>query len=193
MIMTRINGTPLSRYTTSLDSLSFDQQTKIADSLREWLNQLQYLYSPYSRLICGYLGGQFTSYRINTHSPIGPYRSQNTFHDEPCCALIPSKHDELVYSLGMIIRQKRYDICFVHGNISPENILVDRKTGKPCGLVGWECAAYMPSYWDLTSGCWAVRERGGEDVWVRVLRRCLPQYVAELRVDKEIWRTYTPY
>ncbi|KAF5344688.1 hypothetical protein D9756_011479 [Leucocoprinus leucothites] len=187
MIMSRIAGRPVS----NLDALTDEQQTKLADSLRDWLNQLQYLRSPYGRTLCGYLGGFFSSYRISTNSFVGPYRSQNRFHEEPCCLMTPS-HDAKVCSLAAIIRQKRYDISFVHGNVSPENVLVD-KEGVPVGLVGWECAAWMPNYWELTAGSWSVRGRAGEAVWTHILVRCLPQYTDELKVEQELWKTYSPY
>ncbi|KAJ3551565.1 hypothetical protein NP233_g13062 [Leucocoprinus birnbaumii] len=190
MILSRIRGTPISRI-SSLDALTDDQQTKIADVLRDWLNQLQYLQSPYGRTLCGYLGAEFTSYRINTSTTVGPYRSQDRFHETACCSMT-SSHDPKVCALAAIIRQKRYDISFVHGNVSPENVLLDRK-GVPVGLVGWECAAWMPSYWELTAGAWSVRGRAGEDVWSHILVRCLPQYTDELKVERELWKTYTPY
>ncbi|KXN83520.1 hypothetical protein AN958_01344 [Leucoagaricus sp. SymC.cos] len=191
MIISCVSGTPLSKKYSRLDELIPDESTRIADVLRDWLNQLQYLRSPYGRLLCGYLGGAFSSYRISTQNFIGPYRSQNDFHDEPCCLLTPA-HDAKVRSLAAIIRQKRYDISFVHGNVSPENVLVNRD-GVPIGLVGWECAAWMPSYWELTSGSWSVKGRSGECVWSHILVRCLPQYTDELKVDRELWRTYNPY
>lgn len=188
LIMSRVPGTPLSR-TQPLDTLSPNQITTIADTLRDWLNQLQYLRSPYGRSVCGYLGGSFMSYRINTKDFVGPFRTQDRFHEESCCALT-DQHDVHVRALAAIIRQKRYDISLVHGNVSPENVLVDSEF-RPVGLVGWECAAWMPSYWELTVGAWSRRGLCG--VWSHILIRCLPQYTDELKVEHELWRTYTPF
>ncbi|KAF7770212.1 hypothetical protein Agabi119p4_6186 [Agaricus bisporus var. burnettii] len=187
LILSRVPGTPLSR---SIDSLSPPQLTLVADTLRDWLGQLQYLHSPFARLVCGYLGDAFMSYRIDTTHFVGPYRTQDVFHEEACCAMT-DQHDPKVRSLAAIIRQKSYDISFAHGNLAPENVLVDRNC-KPIGLVGWECAAWMPSYWDLTAGAWTRRSSAAE-IWAHVLVRCLPQYTDELRVERELWKTYTPY
>ena len=187
MLMSHVHGMPVS----SLDTLTEEQQTLIADTLRDWLNQLQYLRSPHGRVLCGYLGGSFTSYRIHRTCFVGPFQSQNRFHEHPCCA-ITSSHDPKVSSLAAIIRQKRYDISFVHGNVSPENVLINNK-GIPIGLIGWECSAWMPSYWDLTAGSWSARGRMGETVWSHILIRCLPQYTDELIVDKELCKTYSTY
>ncbi|KAF9445241.1 hypothetical protein P691DRAFT_785489 [Macrolepiota fuliginosa MF-IS2] len=189
LVMSRAPGTPLSR--TALDSLPADQITLIADTLRDWLNQLQYFHSPYGRSVCGYLGGALTSYRISAKHFVGPYRSQDRFHEEPCCALT-EEHDVHVRALAAIIRQKRYDMCLAHGNVAPENVLVDKR-GQPVGLVGWECAVWVPSYWELTAGAWAVRNRSVAEVWTRILVRCLPQYTDELKVERELWKTYTPF
>jgi aminoglycoside phosphotransferase len=190
LIMSRVRGTPLSRTRQSLDSLSPDQLTTIADTLREWLNELQYLHSPFGRSVCGYLGNVFMSYRIDAKNFVGPYRTQDMFHEEECCAMT-DRHDPKVRSLAAIIRQKRYDISFAHGNVSPENVLVDRNY-RPVGLVGWECAGWMPSYWELTSGAWTRRNMSGAEIWCHILIRCLPQYTDELKVERELWRTYNP-
>jgi hypothetical protein len=137
------------------------------------------------------MGNAFWSYRIDTKDFVGPYRSQTPFHEEPCCAMTDA-HDPNVRSLAAILRQKTYDISFIHGNVSPENVLVN-KEGVPVGLVGWECAAFMLSYWELVAGAWAVRVTPRENIWTHILVRCLPLYTDELKVDRELWKTYTPY
>lgn len=189
LLTSRVPGTPLSRMPCTIDTLTPEHITVIADTLRDWLNQLQYLRSPYGRALCGYLGGVFMSYRIHTKDVIGPYRSQEPFHEQEAC-LLTEVHDEHVRALAAIIRQKTYDVCMVHGNVAPENVLVDRHY-RPVGMVGWECAAWMPSYWELTAGAWTARGLGG--VWSHILVRCLPQYTDELKVEQELWKTYTPY
>lgn len=185
MLVSHMRGSPVS----NLDALTEEHKTLLADTLRDWLHQLQYLRSSHGRILCGYLGGSFTSYRIHRTCFVGPFRSQDRFHEQPCCAMTLT-HDPRVSSLAAIIRQKRYDISFVHGNVSPGNVLVNKK-GVPIGLIGWECAAWMPSYWELTAGSWSVRGKMGEAVWCHILIRCLPQYTDELIVDKELCKTYS--
>jgi len=189
LLTSRVSGTPLSRMPCPIDTLAPEHITTIADTLRDWLNQLQYLHSPYGRTICGYLGGAFTSFRIHTKDLVGPYRSQEQFHEQEACALTEA-HDVHMSALAAIIRQKTYDVCMVHGNVAPENVLVNKEY-LPVGMVGWECAAWMPSYWELTAGAWTTRGLGG--VWSHILVRCLPQYTDELKVEQELWKTYTPY
>jgi hypothetical protein len=74
------------------------------------------------------------SYRIDAKNFVGPYRTQDVFHEEECRAMT-DRHDPKVCSSAAILRQKRYDIHFAHGNVPPENVLVDRSYG-PVGLVG---------------------------------------------------------
>lgn len=50
------------------------------------------------------------------------------------CALTEA-HDANVRALAAIIRQKTYGVCMVHGNVAPENVLVDKEY-LPVGLVG---------------------------------------------------------
>ncbi len=189
LLVSRVPGTPLSRMPRSVDTLTPEHITTIADTLRDWLNQLQYLRSPYGRTLCGYYGGALTSYRIHIKDAVGPFRSQEKFHEQEACRLTEA-HDAHISALAAIIRQKTYDVCLAHGNVAPENVLVDKEY-RPAGMVGWECAAWMPSYWELTAGAWTARGLGG--VWSHILVRCLPQYTDELKVEQELWKTYTPY
>jgi len=99
-------------------------------------------------------------------------------------------HDPRVSLLAAIIQQKHYDISFVHGNVSPGNVLVNKKN-VPISLIGWECAAWMLSYWELTAGSWSVRGKMDEAVWCHILIRCSLQYMDELIVDKELCKMYS--
>jgi hypothetical protein len=56
LVMSCVHGIPLSHTRQSLDLLSPNQLTTIADTLRERLNELQYIHSPFGHSVCGYLG-----------------------------------------------------------------------------------------------------------------------------------------
>ncbi|KAF7771857.1 hypothetical protein Agabi119p4_6168 [Agaricus bisporus var. burnettii] len=119
-------------------------------------------------------------YRIDTTQFVGPYRTRDVFHEEGCCAMT-DQYDPKVY-LAVIIRQKSYDIPLAHGNLAPGKMFINREC-RPVGLVGWECAAWMPSYLDLTAGAWT--RRSDAEISAHVLLRCLPQYMDELEVERE--------
>ncbi|KAF8066471.1 hypothetical protein FPV67DRAFT_1417590 [Lyophyllum atratum] len=157
--------------------------------MRDWLTQLRSLTPPADDgSICGFLGGSLDSYRISFNGSAGPFESQEVFHAQPFCTLPPSS-DPAIRALASSIRQKNYRICLTHGDLSPNNILVNEHF-KPTGLVDWQCAAWMPEYWELTTALWRRQRYGG---WVNAFTRALPQYTEELEVEMELWKTICPF
>ncbi len=59
------------------------------------------------------------------------------------------KLQPLICDLTACIGAQRYHLCLTHGNILPTNILIDNNY-VPVGLIDWQCAAWMPEYWELT-------------------------------------------
>ncbi|EDR13296.1 uncharacterized protein LACBIDRAFT_230584, partial [Laccaria bicolor S238N-H82] len=150
--------------------------------------QLQTLTPPGDGSICGLLGGDFLSYRIYCDARVGPFESQDIFHGEPFCTLQPSA-DPAIVALAESVRQKRYRMCFTHGDLSPNNILVDDHF-RPVGLIDWQCAAWMPEYWDFTTALWG-RQRYLS--WFNSFKSVFPQYEDELAIEMESWKTICPW
>ncbi|EPQ50385.1 hypothetical protein GLOTRDRAFT_82325 [Gloeophyllum trabeum ATCC 11539] len=156
-----------------------------------WLEQLRAIGpSPYGDSVCGFLGGPFYSYRILHDRPVGPFASQEDFHAQWFNTL-PEEADAEIRALASRLRsQKRYRICLTHGDISPNNILVD-EAYRPVGLVDFGCAAWMPEYWELTYSIY------GRQLfypgWVKAFTQIFPQYKDELAVETELWKYASPW
>lgn len=186
LLMTSVAGRPLGDV-GHLKKASKLQRAMFAETMRGWLEQLRALPPPPGSVISGILGTPLFSYRLDFDDRLGPFESQDVFHAQYFCTLPPEADPDLS-SLASRIREKRYRLCFTHGDLNPSNIFVD-DSFKPTALIDWECAAWMPEYWELTVTLWR-RQRYAE--WVEAFSRALPQYSDELAVEMELWKTACP-
>lgn len=192
-VMTQVPGRPIPQMGVGdLNLISQEQLATFSDTIRDWLSQLRRLPPPSGNAICGFLGGEFHSYRIKCDNAVGPFESQDAFHAQYFCELrmkVDDPNYERITALSRAMRQKRYRLCLTHGDLSPNNILVDENY-KPSGLVDWQCAAWMPEYWELTSAIW-TRQRYA--AWRNAFTRALPLYSDELAVEIELFKTICPW
>lgn len=189
ILMTRVPGVPLADMPRCADDLSDAQFYAFTDTVTRWFTQLRELGPPPSGpAVCGFMGTSFMSYRINHNDFVGPFPSSDEFHREYYCT-VPSDADPDARALAKRTREKPNRICFTHGDISPNNILVNEDY-VPVGLVDWGCAAWMPEYWELTS---CIYRRQLYPGWVRIFKAALPQYEDELAVEMELWKFISPW
>jgi len=79
-LMTRVPGRAIANMEGGLNTASPEQLSVFTDTVRDWLAQLQSLTPPGDGSICGFLGGDFSSYRIQFDDRVGPFESQDVFH-----------------------------------------------------------------------------------------------------------------
>ncbi|THH30615.1 hypothetical protein EUX98_g3587 [Antrodiella citrinella] len=188
-VMTRVPGRQVARMPRNLTKYSDQEMEVFVATVRGWLEQLRALGpSPYGESVCGFTGGPFNSYRIKHDTLVGPFTSQDEFHAQHYNTL-PEEADAEIRTLSARLRQKRYRLCFTHGDISPHNILVDDNY-KPVGLVDFGCMAWMPEYWELT---YALYRRQRYPGWVKAFTQALPQYQDEVVVEMEQWKYIYPW
>ncbi|KAK0484300.1 hypothetical protein EDD18DRAFT_1361311 [Armillaria luteobubalina] len=186
ILSTAIPGTMFGRSGVLAHNLSEEQASVFVDTLRGWFDQLRALPPP-SHAISGLDGASFLSYRIRDGEFVGPFASQEEFHAQCFCTPWEPLDDRV--RAALVKRQlTKYRICFTHGDITPTNILVDNQI-RPIGLVDWECAAWMPEYWEYTRAIYIRQTYTG---WWNLFRRIFPDYDDELEVEAAIRKHYFP-
>ncbi|KDR78662.1 hypothetical protein GALMADRAFT_209085 [Galerina marginata CBS 339.88] len=146
LLMTGVNGTEYGPTGVTLDKMAGNQREVFTKTLREWFDQLRCLRPPDDRTISGFMGTGVSSHRIRWPDTVGPFASQDELHTQPFCQPWEPYDDALRAALEKRANTQ-YKICFTHGDITPHNILVDENL-RPCALVDWECAGWMPEYWE---------------------------------------------
>ncbi|OSX61560.1 hypothetical protein POSPLADRAFT_1040112 [Postia placenta MAD-698-R-SB12] len=185
MLMTKIPGVELGMRAGSIDSLSPDQLQVLEDTLRDWFEQLRALEPPDADAVCGFGGNGIKSYRIRHDRYVGPFASQQEFHE-----MLVKGYEATYGKLVAPSHSKPHRICFTHGDISPHNILLDEDM-KPVGLVDWECAGWMPEYWDYTYALYMRYPVYME--WVDLFTRIFPQYRVEFEAECKLWEVAAPW
>ncbi|KAK7454082.1 hypothetical protein VKT23_011593 [Stygiomarasmius scandens] len=181
--MTMVPGTSLGKLGVTVDDMSPAQKDVFVDTLRDWFLQLRHLPPPEPHKVSGFSGGGVYSPRIRDAETVGPFASIEDFHAQPFCTPWEPHSAELREALAKR-NSNQYKICLTHGDITPTNILVDESL-KPSGLVDWECASWMPEYWEYTRSLWLRQRYTG---WCDLLTRIFPGYSSE----KAIWLNHTP-
>ncbi|PPQ97045.1 hypothetical protein CVT26_001268 [Gymnopilus dilepis] len=171
----------------TLDIMPKQQRVVFTETLKGWFQQLRSLTPPDDHKISGFMGAEVFSHRISHSDGVGTFKSQDEFHAQKFCTPWEPYDDNLRAALEKRA-MTRYRICFTHGDITPFNILVDDDI-RPCALIDWECAAWMPEYWEYTR-CLYLRERYVE--WKELFTQIFPGYEDELAVERAIWDHHTP-
>ncbi|KAF8166061.1 kinase-like domain-containing protein [Pholiota molesta] len=150
LLMTAVKGREYGPTGVLLDVMPESQRAAFTETLRGWFDQLRRLQPPDDHTISGFMLTGVMSFRIAHPSLVGPFASQDEFHAQHFCQPFSTYHDELSTALDKRAKTQ-YKICFTHGDITPHNILVDENL-RPCALIDWECAGWMPEYWEYTVG-----------------------------------------
>ena len=196
MIMKEIPGTPLSQSSPAFTLLTATEEQKeiFKNTLFDWLTQLRSIPPPHPQKVCGFLGGGLYSYRIKPGLRVGPYKSPTELHAQKFCAArvdFPEMAEDPDRIQRLIEERpnKKYRIYLTHGDLQPHNLLVD-DAGRPCGLVDWECASWMPEYWEHTYALRMFIRRN--KAWTAIWKSMFPDYEDDIDVEIRTWEWYDP-
>jgi aminoglycoside phosphotransferase len=190
LVMTALPGAPLfvqgtiSRLVHATDEQRCLLETTIAD----WISQLRALSPLHPHHVSGFMGGPFLSYRIGLH-PVGPFANVAQFHAQPFCTVWTKNPDDRIQSLIADRAAREYRIHLTHGDLLPHNIMADGAC-RATGLIDWECAGWMPEYWELASSTRVPFQR--MYAWRNMYPRCFPRYDDDLTLELQIQKYWDP-
>ena len=75
----------------------------------------------------------------------------------------------------------KHDIVFTHGDLDLHSIIV--KDGHISGIIYWECAGWMPEYWESVK----MRHGQSDKDWCRLVLESFPGYDDEIAADSDLW------
>ncbi|GJJ12735.1 hypothetical protein Clacol_006979 [Clathrus columnatus] len=195
LLTKRIPGVPFSDSTKfEIETATPEQREIFQRTLYTWLTQLRNIPTPHSEKVCGFSGGSLTSFRIETahRQRVGPWSDVREFHAQNFNTAFPNYPDEADEQTKRAILErpsKEYRICLTHGDLQPHNLLID-DNGRPCGLIDWETASWMPEYWEHII---AIRMFvHGYPAWANIWREIFPQYEDDLRIEGQIDKWFFP-
>lgn len=182
--MERVPGTDLSEVWLTL---STEERTDIARQLKVYFDDLRSIPPPASPAICSVLGGAFVCARLHRDLEwCGPYRDQAHLYHHMRYGRPLDHFDSTVQTL----HSTTYPLVFTHNDFAVHNVMVQRHTEgwKVTGIIDWETAAWLPSYWEYTKSYNLACEGSitSEDSWREWLPEMLEPFEEERRVDRKV-------
>ncbi|KZT28713.1 hypothetical protein NEOLEDRAFT_1167245 [Neolentinus lepideus HHB14362 ss-1] len=97
---------------------------------------------------------------------------------------------------GTIIGSSVHRLVFTHNDVAPRNIMIaDDDSGRITGLIDWECAAWLPEYWEYLVGALGLevstKVSFSSKSWILSFSFPLPR-ARVARGIRGIWGLYTP-
>jgi serine/threonine protein kinase len=185
IVMTRVAGEPLK---DALLTMSPQAHSLLASDLKECFNQLRSIpIPPIGPSICGVGGEPFLCYRVGS-DPIGPFTTERDLYHHLYERVYLQERTRLE-KFAHRVHTRPHRICLSHNDITPFNILID-KNRRLSAIVDWECAAWLPEYWDYTRSYF---HRDPYHEWQRLMDDVFGLWPEELEVERELWKYNDPW
>ena len=166
--------------------LAADQKASVRDQLNAILRDLRTMQLPHGMPLGGVAGeGSKDQRRHLRHSTV-PIFSVEEFKN---FQFSDPKYGSTLFIdfLRAFTPQSSYQVVFTHGDLRPENVIVDITEDNQCiviGLIDWEVSGFYPEYYEATkiTNCLATNEDWD---WYRFLPPCVSphSYRAEWLLD----------
>ncbi|EMD34749.1 hypothetical protein CERSUDRAFT_116946 [Gelatoporia subvermispora B] len=182
MLMTEVPGQKFPRV---MDSLSPNDLSRMAVQLRDWLFQLRDIPSPYGSSICGVNHTGVVSYRWSGR-PQGPFATISDLHRWMFRSFTSDElEDSEMRQAVSTLNDTPRSLYFTHGDLLGWNVLV--QDGQLSGIVDWECAAWLPDYWEYAAPHYP-RGYAPANKWQHVVRAAMENYDAEVNAELQVWK-----
>ena len=165
-------------------TLSPQQRKKIVEDLGRFIDQLRKLAPPKHFLVGSTSFGASFDQRFGKKGLIGPFYTLDQFH-----AFIRRGHPASDFDSKSLheCHAKTYEVRFTHGDLCPQNILVDDH-GRVTAVLDWENAGWYPEYWDYTQMHFRVPE--GMEEWLAMMEKVMKRYDREVEAEECMRQRY---
>ncbi|TGO29116.1 hypothetical protein BPAE_0018g00010 [Botrytis paeoniae] len=147
LVMTRVRGQQLRRV---YHLVSYTERNCLADDLAGYVAQLRKIPNPTAYMISDTLGGPVFDHRRPNNGIGGPFNTEADFNN----FLVSHIKSTPARALGEEHVPRNHCSVFTHSDLHWSNILVDQ--GKLSGIIDWECAGFLPEYWEFTKAIYKI-------------------------------------
>jgi aminoglycoside phosphotransferase len=181
IVMERLPGQNLS---VGWAQRSDESKARIFEQLRSMIQKIRDIPPPEDTGVSNICGGPICDQRLPRDAYWGPYPSIREFHRElrngiEADSLSHDEHGAQVQKLISFHDSVCETPIFTHGDLSSLNLLADGD--RVVGIVDWETAGWMPSYWEYTSACDVNPQNR---FWAREVDNFLHPQPHELEMEK---------
>lgn len=174
LIMTRLPGL---RVYDVLYRMTYPERHRLANDLSRVIQQLHRIPNTTPYLFANASGGRIYDRRAAS-SGCGPYQSEGDWNAQ----ISKPWQQEFVKAIPHAF-SKTHKSVFTHSDLFFSNVLIDG--GRLSGIVDWECAGFLPEYWEFTK---AMRAAVGDPDAQAIYNRIWgDQFQQELEVERWLW------
>ncbi|KAF8900863.1 kinase-like domain-containing protein [Gymnopilus junonius] len=161
-------------------TLDLDARQQCMQQLKGYLDELRSLSPPHPGRVEAVDGGCCLDDKIwaGGWGPFDNVDDFNNFFGYDVFCSDPIRYPQIQEPLRKIAGRK-WKTVFSHGDLGPHNILW--KNGRIVAIIDWECAGWLPEYWDYTRSYFgSIRFSPG---WWEMFQEIAVQYPDELEVE----------
>jgi hypothetical protein len=161
---------------------SQQQKEAIVEQVCRFIAQLRQLEPLHPHRVSSTDGGPCRDIRIGSVKLCGPFENSAAFHE---CVRggIAQEHAQKIFGSEVLqVHQRNHKVCFTHGDLSVQNILV--RDAKVVAIIDWECAGWYPEYWEYTKAHYNIVYL---PEFYEMLRQKVVRYDDELRAERILW------
>lgn len=176
LVMTRLRGQMLNHV---VHRMSYSERKQFACDLRDMITEIRRIPNNTSYLFANAMGGPIVDHRL-PDDICGPFHQESDFNAE-----LVRKHvgEETKRQLASI-HSRQHRSVFTHSDLSPTNLLIEE--GRLSGIVDWECAGYLPEYWEFTKAMFSTRD---DEIKEGLIRSTFGNnFEDELQAEQTLWK-----
>lgn len=177
-ISTRVLGT---RVLGLLHRMSYPERDQLAADLSDIIAKMHKIRNTTPYRFANVTGGPIYDRRID-YEGVGPFNNEADLNT--CLAGGKEWQMSLMEQVPSAF-SRSHDSVFTHGDLFFGNVLVDG--GRLSGIVDWEGAAFMPTYWECAKAMRTVQSEEVREVYRRVWG---DEFEVELEAERWLWRAF---
>lgn len=179
IVMSKVDGQMLGQ---GWVARSEESKARILAQLKRMTEELRGITPPEGVGVANVNGGPIYDPRLPRKSLWGPFKAVQDFHKElRDGADVDPNRRGLPWDIAALVsfHKQPSPVVFTHGDLSSLNVLA--RGDEVVGIIDWETAGWLPSYWEYTSA-WNVNPQN--EFWQQEVDKFLTPMPHELEMEQ---------